>query len=113
MRSVLFMICVASMLIAGTIDHADIEKRLERWKPVRMPYDASGLTAHEKQTVEKLVQAAQQIEDIYWRQSDPEGLQLYKTTQDPALKRLLFINGSRYDLLDDNKPFAGDEPYPP
>src|SRR5581483_9064245 len=114
MRAFLFAGLISTMLIAAaTVDHADIQKRLERWKPVRMPFDASGLTDKQRATVEKLVQAAQYIESIYWRQSDPDGLQLYKTTQDADLRRLLFINGGRYDLLDDNKPFTGDQPYPP
>src|SRR5947209_4641197 len=105
----LLMVCA----MATAADDADIRQRLERWKPVQMPFDASALSASERQVVDKLVQAAQQIESVYWRQSDPDGLRLYQTTQDPKLKRLLFINGSRYDLIDDNKPFVGDEPYPP
>ncbi len=30
-----------------------------------------------------------------------------------ALRRLLWINGSRYDLLDENRPFVGKSPMPP
>jgi hypothetical protein len=30
-----------------------------------------------------------------------------------ALRRLLWINGSRYDLLDENRPFVGKRPAPP
>ena len=63
--------------------------------------------------VEKLVEASQYLDDIYWRQSDPEGLALYKSTKDPKLRRLLMINGGRFDLVDDNHPFAGTEPMPP
>jgi hypothetical protein len=63
--------------------------------------------------VEKLVEASQYLDDIYWRQSDPDGLSLSKSTKDPKLRRLLMINGSRFDLVDDNHPFAGTEPMPP
>ena len=38
---------------------------------------------------------------------------LYQTTTDPDLKRLLLIMGSRWDLLDENRPFIGNEPMPP
>jgi hypothetical protein len=114
MRALLCLLLVVSaMAIAATVNDADIEKRLARWKPVNMPYDPAGLSATERQVAEKLVQSAQYIESVYWRQSDPEGLSLYVSTQDPSLKRLLFINGSRYDLIDDNHPFASDEAYPP
>ena len=53
------------------------------------------------------------MEAIYWQQSDPEGLALYNSTKDPDLKRLLAINGCRWDLIDANKPFAASKPIPP
>ena len=113
MRILVCVLFLTAMTLAATLGDADLQKRLSRWKPVDMPYEPAGLNPSRKQVVEKLVQAAQYIESAYWRQSDPEGLKLYQTTTDPLLKQLLFINGSRYDLLDDNHPFAGDEPYPP
>ena len=78
-----------------------------------MPYHSETLNAREKQEVDKLVEAARDMEAIYWQQSDPEALELYKTTKDPNLKRLLFINGARFDLIDENKPFVGTKPIPP
>ena len=56
-----------------------------------MPFDAAGLTPRQRQTVEKLVEASRLLDDIFWRQSDPEALELYKTTRDPKLRRLLMI----------------------
>jgi hypothetical protein len=91
----------------------DIAQRLARWKPVEMPYHAETLDARERQEVDKLVAASREIESIYWQQSDPKALELYKTTKDPDLRRLLFINGSRFDLIDGNKPFVGAKPVPP
>ena len=78
-----------------------------------MPYDSSGLDARQKQVVDKLAAACRELEMIYWQQSDPEGLTLYRSTKDPQLKRLLFINGGRFDLIDENKPFVGSAPMPP
>src|SRR3984885_6313522 len=90
----------------------DIAQRLARWKPGEMPYRAETLSARERQEVDKLVAASRELEAIYWQQSDPQALELYKTTKDPSLKRLLFINGARFDLIDDNKPFVGTRPIP-
>ncbi|HLJ47735.1 MAG TPA: hypothetical protein VKU01_17080 [Bryobacteraceae bacterium] len=104
---------LAPILLFALVVAPDLDQRLARWKPVRMPYDSSGLDARQRQVVEKLVQASYPMESIYWRQSDPEGLELFKTTKDPKLKRFLMINGSRYDLIDGNKPFVGTEPAPP
>src|SRR5258708_29275095 len=78
-----------------------------------MPYDSSSLNARQKQVVDKLAAAIVFLESIYWQQSDPEALELYKTTKNTSLKRFLEINGCRYDLIDENKPFAGTEPMPP
>ena len=69
--------------------------------------------------VDKLVDASRYLEEIYWRQIDPEGLTLYeslagsKNPKDEMLRRYLWINASRFDLLDDNKPFVGTTPMSP
>ena len=69
--------------------------------------------------IDQLVIACRELESIYWRQSDPEALALYnaleadKTPRAQNLRRYLFINGSRCDLVDENKPFVGTAPMPP
>jgi hypothetical protein len=101
------------LLLLAAPAATDIAQRLARWKPVDMPLHAETLSPRERQEVDKLAAAAREIESIYWQQSDPEALALYKTTKDPNLKQLLFINGARFDLIDDNKPFVGTKPVPP
>jgi hypothetical protein len=97
----------------------DLAKRVAQFKQVKIPYNAANLTPNERKMVTKLVEAAGLIDCVYWRQSDPDGLQLYISLaksadpQDVLLRRYLKINGSRYDLIDDNKPFVGTEPMPP
>ena len=108
---------LAMTLVFGALailqNAADIDQRLARWQQVQMPFNSSGLSARERQMVQKLVEASQYLDDVYWRQSDPEGLALYNSTKDPKLKRLLMINGGRFDLVDENRPFVGTEPMPP
>ncbi|MEP6767669.1 MAG: Zn-dependent hydrolase [Acidobacteriota bacterium] len=97
----------------------DLEQRLARWKSVELPFRSESLSARERQLVEKLVAACRELENIYWRQVDPEGRALYQSLDgstaaaDNALRRYLWINGGRYDLLDDNRPFAGGGTTPP
>ncbi len=100
-------------LLVAAPSATDIAQRLARWKPVQMPYHSETLSARERQEVDKLVGASREMEAIYWQQSDPEALKLYETTKNANLKQLLFINGSRFDLIDDNKPFVGTKPLPP
>ncbi len=113
------LLAMLSALAVSVAAAPDLDRRLARWRPVQMPFDSSGLSASERQMVGKLVDASRLLGDIYWRQSDPEGLQLYKSlagSKDPGdqkIRRLLMINGGRFDLLDGNRPFVGSEPMPP
>src|SRR4030095_7964307 len=86
----------------------DLDGRLARFNPVRMPYDASALSVRERQMVDQLVIALHQLENIFWRQSDPEGLALYRALANVdspmarSTRHYLFINGSRWDLVNEN-----------
>jgi hypothetical protein len=94
----------------------DLNERLAKFRRVPMPFHSEGLSAREQALVRKLVEASQYLEQIYWRQSDPQGLALLrslessKTPADVALRRFLMINGSRYDLIRNNEPFVGTAP---
>ena len=97
----------------------DLADRLAKFKPIHLAFDSNGLTDKEQKMVAKLVDAAGLLDCIFWRQSDPEGLKLYlsladsQKPQDQTLREYLKINGGRFDLIDDNKPFVGTAPLPP
>ncbi len=84
-----------------------------------MPFNEKNLTPGEVRMVQQLVLASHYLEDIFWRQSDPDGLVVYKSlvgspdAADQKLLRLLMINGSRFDLVAENQPFVGSEALPP
>ena len=104
---------------AGLAIAPDLAKRVAKFREVRMPFHSAGLPLRERKMVQKLVEACHYLEDIFWRQSDPEALTLYeslagsKNPRDILLRRYLWINASRFDLLEDNQPFVGHEPMPP
>ena len=97
----------------------NIAAQLAKFRPVQMPYSTAGLSAREQRLVQKLVEASRYIESIYWRQGDPEGLALYKSLagcasqSDRNIRRFLVINGRRFDLLEENKPFIEGAKYLP
>jgi len=97
----------------------DLDQRLARFRRVPMPFQSAGLNAREQKLVNKLVDAARYLEEIFWRQVDPEALTIYqslagsKSPRDQKLRRYLWINASRFDLLDQNKPFVGTASMPP
>jgi hypothetical protein len=99
--------------------HEDVAAQVAKFKLVSMPFSVVGLSPNETKMVYKLVEASRYIESIYWRQSDPKGLALFKQlegcnqVQNQKLRRFLNINGSRYDLLENNKPFVGTDSFYP
>jgi hypothetical protein len=98
---------------------SDLAERVAKFRLVHMPFNSQALSTREKKMIDKLVDASGLLDCIYWRQSDPEGLKLYlslaksKNPQDELLRRYLKINGSRFDLIDDEKLFVGTQPAPP
>src|SRR5690242_20385593 len=97
----------------------DLAERIAQFKPVRMAFDGSSLSANERQAVDHLIAAARALERMYWRQSDPVGLALYRalasntTPLGRDVRHYLWINGSRWDLVRDNEAFVGTSPKPP
>jgi hypothetical protein len=97
----------------------DLPARIARYKRVEMPFTYEGLSARERRLVDELIAASRDLEDIYWRQSNPEDIALYnalagaKDQTAQLLRRYLWINGSRFDQIDENQPFYGSEPFPP
>jgi len=97
----------------------NIAAQLAKFRPVQMPFSTAGLSAREVRMVRKLVEAGQDLESVFWRESDPEGLMLYKALAncpgetEKQIHHYLLINGSGYDLLEGNKPFLANTVYEP
>jgi hypothetical protein len=97
----------------------NVAAQLAKFRQVQMPFDTRGLSAREVQMVRKLVEAGQYLESAFWRESDPQGLAIYQAVancpgrSERDIHHYLLINGSRYDLLEGNKPFLANTRYEP
>jgi hypothetical protein len=97
----------------------DIEQRLARFKPVEMPFPLERFSAREKVLINGLIAASRDLEGIYWRQNSPDDIDINNalaSSKEPraqALRQYLWINGSHYDQIDENRAFIGREPMPP
>jgi len=97
---------------------ADLARRIARWPTLEIPFRSRGLTPRQIEMTAKLVEAARQIDAIYWRQSDPYALTLAAqlkgsgTARDQQILRYLSINGGQYDLLDGLRSFINGDPAP-
>src|ERR1051325_4138335 len=123
MKRAAAVLLAALALSAAPYDPAkvapDLRERIARFKRVEMPFTYEGLTARERRLVNELIAASRDLENIYWRQNNPEDIALYnalagsKDETAQLLRRYIWINGSRFDQIDENQPFYGSEPVPP
>ena len=97
---------------------ADLPSRIARWPAVEIPFRSRGLTSRQIKMIGKLVEAARQIDAIYWRQTDPYAVTLAAqlkgsgAARDQQILRYLSINGGQYDLLDGRRSFINGAPSP-
>ncbi len=107
---------VATATKASATDGVAVQ--LQKYRRVNMPFATAGLSTRERQLVEKLAEATRHLDELFWQQSDPQGLLLYRSlagsakAEDQQLRRFLQINGGRYDLIREYAPFAGAPPRP-
>ncbi|MFP5329050.1 MAG: dipeptidyl-peptidase 3 family protein [Alphaproteobacteria bacterium] len=89
---------------------------LAKLAEVRMDVDTSYLTAEEREVVNLLIQAANQMSEIYKRQTTPDYDRLraeVEAKNDPELLKKFDVFFGPWDELEDDKPFFGGKPKPP
>src|SRR3954462_13493164 len=87
----------AVQAIEKQVNFAQLERGLAQWKTVQMPFNRSGLTDDQVQSIEKMVQACHYLEDIFLQQSDPKVIGMMSvlehssSAKDKAILRMLRI----------------------
>ena len=98
---------------------SDLDRRLAKYAPTEMGFDARTLPEKDRQLLKHLVAAASQIDEAFWRQSSRKAaairdrLRAAKDPRSAKILRFVLINGGPFDRLDEFKPFYGNEPFPP
>jgi hypothetical protein len=93
----------------------DIAERLAKYAPTEIAVDPKSLSDEDRRVINKLIEAAQVLDEIYWKQTYPQGPAMaahLKASTDPANKPaldFLLLNFGPFDRSDDNKPFLGTE----
>ncbi len=94
---------------------------LDKYTTVRLTTDLSVLSEQERQMIPLLIEAAQEMDAVFWMQAYGVRDSLLAAIDDPALRRYAEINYGPWDRLEGNEPFvegAGPKPdganfYPP
>lgn len=120
MRRITFLL--ATLLLLGDCKEAKkasdrtaspYQELADQYAEFPLTTDLSKLTEKEKQMLPLLIEAADQMEAIYWQTAYGDKEQLFEGITDSALIKYLSINYGPWDRLDANRPFletAGPKP---
>ena len=100
---------------------SDIQALVDQYATVRLTADLSTLSERERQMIPILIEAAEQMDPIFWQQAYGNGDSLLTSIDDPAMRRYVEINFGPWDRLAADAPFiegvgpkpAGANFYPP
>src|SRR5690606_5120992 len=81
---------------------------MSKYAEFTLQSDLSGLSVEQKQMLGYLIDAAEIMDELFWRQSYGEKADLMATIKDPNLRRFAEINYGHWDRLDGNAPFVED-----
>ncbi len=82
-----------------------LERGLAGYTTVRLTLPLDSLSDHERQMIPLLMQAAEEMDTIYWAQAYGNRDSLLNSLTDADAKRYVTINYGPWDRLDDNRPF--------
>jgi hypothetical protein len=83
----------------------DLQQRLAKYTTVRLEADLSTLTENERKMLPLLIEAAQLMDPLFWRQAYGDPAPLLAGLRDPDARRFVEINYGPWDRLAGNEPF--------
>jgi hypothetical protein len=89
---------------------SDIGQRLAKYTPVRLTADLSHLTANERRMIPLLIDAAREMDAIFWMQTYGDRDALLRSIRDPQARRFAEINYGPWDRLEGDHPFVAGTP---
>ena len=99
--------------VEETAERPNIPQKLAQYTPVRLTADLSGLSERERRMIPLLIEAAQEMDTIFWQQVYPGRDSLLATVRDSATREYVILNYGPWDRLDNNAAFVpGVRPRP-
>ena len=97
----------------AAVQERSMQKRLDQYTTVRLTSDLSQLSPAERQMIPLLIDAAKEMDAIFWIQTYGNEQQLLSSIHDPLVRRYAEINYGPWDRLDNDRPFVpgvGEKP---
>jgi hypothetical protein len=99
---------------AGSATDAAVRQHLADYATVKLSADLSKFDAKQKRMIALLVEAADSMNALYWKQAWGDKDALLQKVGDPATRQFAEINYGPWDRLDNDRPFVdGIGPRPP
>ena len=108
-RPVFSAICFLTMgltMSACEPEQSEIQDLVDQYATVRLTSDLSVLSDRERQMIPILIEAAQQMDPIFWQQTYGNKDSLLASIDDPALRQYVEINFGPWDRLAGDAPFV-------
>ncbi len=106
-RALPFLPLLSTLLVAGSCVSSPREvSRFEIYTPVTLEADLSHLSERQRGMVALLIEAAEIMDGLFWKQAYGEGEELLAGIDDRAMRRFAAINYGPWDRLADNEPFV-------
>jgi hypothetical protein len=82
-----------------------VHDRLNIYEPVKLTTNLNALTVNERKVLPLLIQAAQIMDELFWRQTYPQRDSLLAGLKDEDTRNFIRINYGPWDRLNNDKPF--------
>lgn len=82
-----------------------VHERLAIYQPVKLTTNLNALTSDDRKILPLLIQAAQIMDELFWKQTYPQRDSLLARTRDEKTKEFIKINYGPWDRLNGDKPF--------
>lgn len=83
-----------------------VDERLDIYEKVKLTTNINELSAADREILPLLIQAAQIMDEIYWKQVYPQRDSLLNTIKDDKTRSFILINYGPWDRLNGDKPFV-------
>ena len=98
---------------SGDSTNVNMKDKLAQFATVKLSYDLSKLTVKEQQMIPILLEVAQIMDELYWKQTIGDKAAFLDTIKDPDTRQFAMINYGPWERLGDNKSFMpafGEKP---
>lgn len=83
-----------------------VNNRISIYEKVKLTTNLNDLTVNERKILPLLIQAAQIMDELFWKQAYPQRDSLLSTIKDEKTKAFVWINYGPWDRLNGDKPFV-------